>query len=112
MQAKVYQAPRLSPQEATPQRVRDELVACLMNAFGSVPRIPNAAPNPIQLRNDVDRFVRNALEEAGADYDRPTAQSLHAVIRQWRERGGSFIGDAAMIQHHSNEMSKLVGQLA
>jgi hypothetical protein len=107
-----YQAPQLSPAEATPERVRDELVACLLNAFGSVRRIPNASPNPIQLRNDVERFVRRAVQDAGGDYERPSTEALNAVIHEWRKQGGSFIGDATLIQHHSNEMSKLINQIA
>jgi hypothetical protein len=112
MQPTSYQAPQLSPTEATPQRVRDEFVSILVAAFGTVSRIPNASPNPIQLRNDVERFVRGAIRDAGADFDEPTPEALQAVIRSWREKGGTFLGDATLIQHHSNEMSKLVNLIA
>lgn len=111
METMTYKAPELSREEATPRRVRDELANCLVTAFGSVRRMPNASPNPIQLRNDVDRFIRGIFADAGANYDEPTAESLRAVLDEWRKQGGTFIGDATVIQHHWTEMNKLVSQI-
>ncbi|MFQ5552586.1 MAG: hypothetical protein ACE5EW_02585 [Thermoplasmata archaeon] len=108
-----YRAPSVPAEELTPQFVRDELLRCFESANGEFYQILNQPIADEVLREQVHQFVTGVFQECGASFEEPTKEGIQVSIEQCRTNAAQMMGDqgADVIQHHYDEMMKLVTRM-
>src|SRR5881628_3871132 len=88
-----YKAPDVPTEQVTPEFVRDQLLTCFESAN--------------------KEFVESVFVNCGASYTDPTRDGILTAMNQCRTNAEKMMGPqgADIIQHHYDEMMKLVDRL-
>jgi len=108
-----YKAPNIPADTITPVVVRDELLKCFESANKEFARLINQPATEEALRTQVKRFVDDVFQKCGVSYDNPTKAGIKTAIDTCKKNAEAFMGaqGANIIQHHYQEMIKLVEKL-
>jgi len=108
-----YKAPNVSSDRVTPEFVRDELLSCFESANREFATLLNQPVTDEQLKQQVKQFVESVFVNCGASYTDPTKQGILTAMNQCRTNAEKMMGPqgAGIIQHHYDEMMKLVDRL-
>jgi hypothetical protein len=108
-----YKAPDVADAEITPQFVRDELLVCFESANKEFARILAQPVTDEQLKRQVREFVQGAFTQCGVSYVNPSKQGIMVAISECRANAEKMMGPQGekVIQHHYDEMMKLVSRL-
>jgi hypothetical protein len=110
---KPYAAPNISDKEVTPVLVRDELLKCFESANGEFARLLHQPVTDEQLRAQVKSFVEGVFSQCGVSYVSPTKEGIVTAISECKRNAEKMMGSqgSSIIQHHYDEMMKLVNRL-
>src|SRR5207249_9564583 len=108
-----YKAPDVPSDKITPEFVRDELLNCFESANREFATLLNQQVTDEQLKQQVRQFVESFFVNCGASYTDPTKQGILTPMNQCRINAEKIMGPqgAGIIQHHYDEMMKLVDRL-
>ncbi len=108
-----YKAPNIPADSITPVVVRDELLKCFESANREFARLINQPATDEALRTQVKRFVDDVFQKCGVSFDNPTKAGIKTAIDTCKKNAEAFMGPQGsnIIQHHYQEMMKLVEQL-
>ena len=109
-----YKAPDVPSDRITPEFVRDELLSCFESANREFAALLNQPVTDEQLKQQVKQFVESVFVNCGASYTDPTKQGILTAMNQCRTNAEKMMGPqgAGIIQHHYDEMMKLVDRLS
>jgi phosphoglycolate phosphatase-like HAD superfamily hydrolase len=108
-----YKAPDVPSDRITPEFVRDELLSCFESANREFATLLNQPVTDEQLRQQVKQFIESVFVNCGASYTDPTKEGILTAMNQCRTNAEKMMGPqgAGIIQHHYDEMVKLVDRL-
>ena len=108
-----YIAPDVPSERITPEFVRDELLSCFESANREFAALLKQPVTNEQLKQQVKQFVESVFVNCGASYTEPTKDGILTAINQCRSNAEKMMGPqgAGIIQHHYDEMMKLVNRL-
>jgi hypothetical protein len=108
-----YKAPDVPTEQVTPEFVRDQLLTCFESANKEFATLLNQPVTDEQLKQQVKQFVESVFVNCGASYTDPTKEGILTAMNQCRTNAEKMMGPqgAGIIQHHYNEMMKLVDRL-
>ncbi len=108
-----YKAPYVPSDRITPEFVRDELLSCFESANREFATLLNQPVTDEQLKQQVKQFVESVFVNCGASYTDPTKEGILTAMSQCRTNAEKMMGlqGAGIIQHHYDEMMKLVDRL-
>ena len=108
-----YKAPEVSMEKITPEFVRDELLRCFESANKEFMALLNQPVTDEQLKQQVRQFVEGVFVNCGASYADPTKDGILTAISQCKSNAEKMMGPrgAEIIEHHYEEMMKLVNRL-
>ena len=108
-----YKAPDIPKEEVTPVLVRDELLKCFESANKEFLHVLNQPTSDEAIKTQVRQFVAGSFQSCGASFDQPTKEGIISAIDTCRSNAQSMMGSrgAGIIQHHYDEMMKLVIKL-
>lgn len=108
-----YRAPDLRTEQITSLVVRDELLKCFESANKEFMTLLNQPVTDEILRGQVKSFVESVFSQCGVSFNDPTKQGILIAISQCRTNAEKMMGPqgAEIIQHHYDEMMKLVNRL-
>src|SRR5947199_5302386 len=106
-------APDVPNDRITPEFVRDELLSCFESANREFATLLNQPVTDEQLKHQVKRFVESVFVNCGASYTDPTKEGILTAMNQCKSNAEKMMGPrgAGIIQHHNDEMMKLVDRL-
>ena len=108
-----YKAPDVPNEKVTPEFVREELLRCFESANKEFMTVLNQPVTDEQLRQQVRQFVEGVFVNCGVSYAEPTKQGILSAISQCKSNAEGMMGPqgAGIIEHHYEEMMKLVNRL-
>jgi phosphoglycolate phosphatase-like HAD superfamily hydrolase len=108
-----YKAPDVPSDRITPEFVSDELLSCFESANREFATLLNQPVTDEQLKQQVKQFVESVFVNCGASYTDPTKEGIVTAMNQCRTNAEKMMGPqgAGIIQHHYDEMMKLVDRL-
>lgn len=108
-----YVAPNVPDKQVTPTFVRDQLLLCFESANGEFAKILHQPVTDEQLKQQVRSFVEGVFSQCGVSYVAPTKTGIVTAISQCKQNAESMMGPqgAGIIEHHYDEMMKLVNRL-
>ena len=108
-----YKAPDVSSERVTPEFVRDELLRCFESANREFATLLNQPVTDEQLKQQVKQFVESVFINCGVSYTEPTKEGILTAMNQCKSNAEKMMGPqgAGVIQHHYDEMTKLVNRL-
>jgi hypothetical protein len=108
-----YKAPQIDTNQVTPDLVRDELLTCFQSANKEFATLLNQPVTDEILKQQVKGFVESIFSQCGVSFANPTKDGILAAISQCRSNAEKMMGPqgAAIIEHHYDEMMKLVSKL-
>jgi hypothetical protein len=108
-----YKAPDVPSDRIKPEFVRDELLSCFESANREFATLLNQPVTDEQLKQQVKQFVESVFVSCGASYTDPTKEGIVTAMNQCRTNAEKMMGPqgAGIIQHHYDEMMKLVDRL-
>ena len=108
-----YTAPDISTDQINPILVRNELLRCFESANREFMQLLNQPVTDEALRTQVQQFVNGVFQKCGVSYDNPTRQGILTAINECKQNAEAMMGPqgADIIQHHYQEMMKLVEKL-
>jgi hypothetical protein len=108
-----YRAPEVPDAQVTPTFVRDELLKCFESANGEFARLLHQPVTEEQLKQQVRAFVEGVFSQCGVSYVAPTKEGIISAISQCKANAEKMMGaqGAEIIEHHYDEMMKLVNRL-
>ncbi len=108
-----YKAPNIPADSITPIVVRDELLKCFESANREFARLINQPATDEALRTQVKRFVDDVFQKCGVSFDNPTKVGIKTTIDTCKKNAEALMGPQGgnIIQHHYQEMMKLVEKL-
>ncbi len=111
--AQGYVAPDVPNEEVTPVFVRDELLKCFESANGEFAKILHQPVTDEQLKQQVKSFVEGVFSQCGVSYVSPTKEGIVTAISECKRNAEQMMGPrgAEIIEHHYDEMMKLVDRL-
>lgn len=135
----VYKAPNIPEEQINPTIVRDELLKCFESANREFSKTMNLQEqqkttqqqpllqaqkdsnnnnNPQQneeqrLKQQVRQFVTNVFQNCGVDFENPKKEGIVMAIEECKKNAEAMMGPGGrdIIEHHYNEMMKLVNRL-
>ncbi len=109
----VYAAPNVASAALTPRFVRDELLRCFESANKEFMRLLGQPVTDEALKTQVRQFVQGVFSQCGVSYTNPTKEGILAAIAECKSNAEKMMGPqgTGIIQHHYDEMMKLVNQL-
>ena len=111
--SQTYKAPDVSSDRITPEFVRDELLSCFESANREFAALLNQPVTDEQLKQQVKQFVESVFDSCGASYTDPTKEGIVTAMNECKANAEKMMGPqgVGIIQHHYDEMMKLVGRL-
>ncbi len=108
-----YKAPDIPTSQINGELVRDELLRCFESANREFLRLLNQPVNDEALKTQVKQFVEGVFQSCGVSYAEPTKTGILTAISQCKINAEKMMGPkgADIINHHYNEMMKLVDRL-
>lgn len=109
----IYAAPDIPTDQITPILVRNELLRCFESANREFMRLLAQPITDQALRTQVQQFVNGVFQKCGVNYDNPTRQGILTAINECKQNAEAMMGPQGsdIIQHHYQEMMKLVEKL-
>ena len=109
-----YKAPELPDARITPELVRDELLTCFESANREFATLLNQPVTDEALKQQVRFFVESVFSKCGASYTNPTKEGILVAIDECKANAEKMMGPQGtdIINHHYDEMMKLVNRLA
>lgn len=92
----------------TAREVRDALVECFFEAHCEDAQIGEG--DSALTRKYTTEVVKKAFTDVGGDFEKPTKQTLTAVIAKLKDFAGGF-RDPSVIQRHAGEILELVEKI-
>ena len=110
---RTYKSPDVPSDRIRPEFVRDELLTCFESANREFATLLNQPVTDEQLKQQVKQFVESVFVNCGASYTDPTKEGILTAMNQCRTNAEKMMGSqgAEIIQHHYDEMMKLVDRL-
>lgn len=111
--AQSYKAPNVPKDRINPEFVRDELLRCFESANREFATLMKQPVTDEQLKAQVKQFVEGVFAQCGVNYVHPSKTGIQLAIDQCKGNAERMMGPrgASVIQHHYQEMMKLVNQL-
>ena len=108
-----YHAPEVPDSQVTGEFVRDELLRCFESANREFLTLLNQPFTDEGLKGQVKQFVEGVFQNCGVSYTSPTKTGILTAIGQCKSNAEKMMGPqgASIIQHHYDEMMKLVDKL-
>jgi hypothetical protein len=108
-----YKAPDIPTSQITGELVRDELLRCFESANKEFFTLQNQPFTDEALKTQVKQFVEGVFQSCGVSYTEPTKTGILTAINQCKSNAEKMMGraGASIIQHHYDEMMKLVDKL-
>ena len=108
-----YKAPDVPDERITPEFVREELLLCFESANREFARVLNQPVADQALKEQVKQFVTQVFSQCGVSYASPTKQGMLTAIAACKSNAAAMMGPkgSQIIQHHYEEMMKLVNRL-
>jgi hypothetical protein len=108
-----YQAPDVPASKVTGEFVRDELLRCFESANKEFLTLLSQPFTDEGLKVQVKQFVEGVFQSCGVSYASPTKSGILTAIGQCKSNAEKMMGPqgAGIIQHHYDEMMKLVDRL-
>jgi hypothetical protein len=108
-----YVAPDVPASKLTGELVRDELLRCFESANKEFLTLLNQPFTDEGLKVQVKQFVEGVFQNCGVSYASPTKSGILTAIGQCKSNAEKMMGPqgSAIIQHHYDEMMKLVDRL-
>jgi len=108
-----YTAPDVSADKLTPVFVRNELLSCFQSANTEFMKLLGQPFTDQGIKQQVQTFVETVFSECGVSYAEPTKAGIVAAISQCKSNAEQMMGPqgASIIQHHYDEMMKLVDRM-
>jgi hypothetical protein len=112
-QETIYKAPDVPAEKVTPIFVRDELLRCFESANREFMKVLNQPITDEALKQQVRQFVNGVFQSCGVSIENPTKQGIVVAIEQCKKNAEGMMGEkgTAIIDHHYEEMMKLVNKL-
>ncbi len=109
----MYKAPALTGLTVTPELVRDELLVCFESANKEFYRLLAQPVTDDALKGQVRGFVESVFQKCGASFTNPTKWGIITAIGECKTNAETMMGPqgADIINHHYQEMMKLVNRL-
>ena len=113
MLTQTYRAPDVPDDKVTPVLVRDELLKCFESANGEFAAMLHQSVTDEQLKQQVKAFVEGVFTQCGVSYVAPTKDGIMTAISECKRNAEQMMGagGAEVIEHHYQEMMKLVNRL-
>ena len=111
--SQTYRSPDVKGIDVTPLFVRDELLTCFESANREFARILNQPVTDDALKQQVRTFVESVFSQCGVSYNNPTKEGIMTAISECKSNAEKMMGPqaAGIIQHHFEEMMRLVNKL-
>jgi hypothetical protein len=111
--AGTYHAPDVPQARITGEFVRDELLKCFESANREFMILLNQPVPDEALKVQVKQFVEGVFQNCGVSYTNPTKTGIITAISQCKSNAEKMMGPqgAGIINHHYDEMMKLVNKL-
>src|SRR5215470_12859536 len=108
-----YTAPDVPQSKINGEFVRDELLRCFESANKEFLTLLNQPFTDEGLKLQVKQFVEGVFQNCGVSYSSPTKNGILTAIIQCKSNAENMMGPqgAEIIQHHYDEMIKLVNRL-
>ena len=108
-----YRAPEVSNDKVTGEFVRDELLRCFESANREFLTLLSQPFTDEGLKVQVKQFVEGVFQNCGVSYTNPTKNGILTAIGQCKSNAEKMMGPsgATIIQHHYDEMMRLVDKL-
>jgi hypothetical protein len=108
-----YKAPEIPNKKLTTQLVRDELLDCFESANREFSKLQEQTVSDQALKEQVKNFVQSVFNNCGVNFENPTKQGIFVAINQCKANAEKMMGPQGtqIIEHHYNEMMKLVNRL-
>jgi hypothetical protein len=108
-----YKAPQIEDDLVSPELVRDELLNCFQSANKEFATLLNQPVTDEILKQQVRGFVEGVFSQCGVSFTNPTKEGILSAISQCKSNAEKMMGPqgADIIQHHYDEMMKLVNRL-
>jgi len=109
----LYKAPTLEGVIVTPELVRDELLVCFESANKEFSKLMAQPVTDEALKGQVRMFVESVFQKCGASFTTPTKWGITTAIGECKTNAETMMGPQGtnIIQHHYEEMMKLVNRL-
>ena len=92
----------------TPQEVCNALVECFFEAHCK--DVQMGVDDPTLTREYTTEIIKKAFTDAGGNFEKPTKQTLIAVVGKLKDFAGSF-RDPSVILRHAGEIMELVEKI-
>ena len=111
--SQTYKAPAVPDAEVTPAFVRNELLTCFESANREFAKVLNQPVTDEALKQQVRTFVESVFSQCGVSYADPTKVGIVTAIAECKRNAENMMGPKGVeiIQHHYEEMMKLVDRL-
>ena len=108
-----YRAPDVPNEQVTGEFVRDELLRCFESANKEFLTLLKQPVVDEALKVQVKQFVEGVFQSCGVSYADPTKTGILTAIGQCKSNAEKMMGPqgAEIINHHYDEMMKLVNRL-
>lgn len=108
-----YKAPEVPAERITPEFVREELLLCFESANREFMRVLDQPVTDQALKEQVRQFVTQVFSQCGVSYASPTKLGILTAIEACKNNAEAMMGPkgSQIIQHHYEEMMKLVNKL-
>lgn len=108
-----YVSPDIPKDKVTSQLVRDELLNCFQDANKEFMLVLNQPVTDEALKTQVKEFVTTVFNNCGVNFENPTKDGILTAMAQCKANAEKMMGSngANIIQHHYDEMMKLVAKL-
>lgn len=108
-----YKAPDVKASDVTPEFVRDQLLLCFESANKEFSKLLNQNVDDKLLREQVLNYVKTVFQGCGVSFENPTKEGIITAINQCKANAERMMGEKGreIIDHHYNEMMKLVRML-
>jgi nitrogen fixation/metabolism regulation signal transduction histidine kinase len=110
---RTYTAPDVPKEKLTTQLARDELLDCFESANREFSKLQEQTITDQALKEQVKNFVESVFSNCGVNFENPTKEGILLAINQCKANAEKMMGPqgAQIIEHHYNEMMKLLNRL-
>lgn len=101
--------------DLTPSKVRSLIIECFYEAqketFRNIKKQIGANSTDEEIRKTVIAGIKLAFKKVGADFEKPTKDSLLLVVAYLARQAASWGTPPDIIQHHKTQLQKVISFL-